>query len=205
MKIDFYIHTYNQDPTLIIGACKKHFPDFRIFLLADGDGQSYNHIPCFNFPDRLKPQPNGGAWLKRWYQTALDQKSDIIIKIDPDSKIHRPFQKPFPDAPLFGAVLKSPKIGHFIHGGSMCMRRSFLESALPLLDNDHYKSPCCTMRDKTASSDLITAHVAQSLKAPLEPWSEVTYFPLPWPNQRYAISHGRWHKEWHKERALNMT
>jgi hypothetical protein len=195
MNVDFYIHTYKQNPIPVINACKKYFPDFRIFLLVDGDGQSYDHVPCFNFPDHLKPQPNGGAWQKRWYQTALDQNSDIIIKVDPDSKVHRSFTKPFPDAPLFGAILDSPKIGRFIHGGSMCMRRSFIEQALPLLDNECYKLPCYTMRNKTASGDLITAHVAYNLQIPLESWSEVTYFPYPWPNQRYAISHGRWHKD----------
>lgn len=190
-----YIHTYRQDPALVLAACAKHLPGIQVFLMSDGDEVTYSHQPFIPFHQRLKPQPNGGAWVKRWFEVALRHGTDVAIKLDPDSKVHRPFRKPFPDAPLFGPLMDSVAIGRFIHGGAMCVRRSFMERALPLLDNPKYRGPAFTMKDGTASSDLIVADLAASLVVPLTPWEEVTYFPMPWEATRYAVSHGRWHKE----------
>jgi hypothetical protein len=192
---DIYIHTYRQDPSRVIAACQAHMPDMRVFLITDGDASSYAHQPRIHFHERLKPQPNGGAWVKRWFSVALEQGSDVAIKMDPDSKVHRPFKTPLPDAQVFGALMDSPAIGRFIHGGAMCLRRSFMERALLLLDDPKFKGPHFTMKDGTASSDRIVADLAETLGEPLTPWTEVTYFPMPWENTRYAVSHGRWHKE----------
>jgi hypothetical protein len=192
--MDFYIHTYRQDPTLVIGACKKHFHHARVFLLVDGDDHTYQHTPCVRFPERLKPLPNGGAWVKRWFTFAVAQGSDIAFKIDPDSKVHRPFHAPPPDADLFGSLLKI-KDRYLVHGGSMGLRRDFMIRAIPLLADERYKAREFSMCDGTSSSDKIITDLADRLNVPLTPWGEVTYFPFPWSGTRYAISHGRWHKD----------
>lgn len=193
--VDIYIHTYKDDPNPVLEACKRHLPGLRTFLLVDGDTKRHERVNTLHFTDRLKPQPNGGAWLSRWFRTALDQGSDVALKLDPDSKVHRPFNGPLPDAPLFGAVMDSPAIGRFIHGGSAGFSQDFMRRALPLLDDECYKEPRYTMANGLSSSDVIIACVAERLGVKLTPWADVTYFPHPWWSTRYAISHGRWHKE----------
>lgn len=187
----------------MIRACQRFLPDHPITLLVDGDGKKYDWPDTIYFPDRLKHQRHpgaegkhgGGAWLKRWFTFALESGCKKVLKVDPDSKIHRPFFSPPPDAELFGSILDSALIGRFLHGGSQGISASFMQKALPLLDDDQYLTRPFTMRNGTASSDKIIAHIAERLGVPLTPWKEVTYFPRPWNNARYAISHGRWHKE----------
>lgn len=202
MILDFYIHTYFQNPRPVIDACKKHFPDARIFLLVDGDDQPYDHRPCIRFPERLKPQRRhgadgthgGGSWLKRWFTFALAQNSDIAIKVDPDSKVHRPFRVPPPQADVFGCIMET-RPGRIVHGGSQGLSRDFMRRAIPLLSDERYLAPAFDMQDGTVSCDKVVADLAERLDVPLTPWGEVTYFPFPWSSTRYAISHGRWHKE----------
>ena len=194
MILDIHIHTHLQDPMPVIRACQRHLPDHQVTLLVDGDGRKYDWPNTIYFHDRLKPQPNGGAWLKRWFTFALDQGCEAVLKIDPDSKVHRPFQEPPPDADLFGCIMET-RPGRIVHGGSQGISRTFMRRALPLLDDERYRTKDFSMRDKTASCDKIVADLAHRLNVPLTPWGEVTYFPFPWSGTRYAISHGRWHKE----------
>lgn len=197
MACDIYMHVYRDDPLPVLLAAARHLPDMRRFVIGDG-GMVPGELPVtevFTFKNRLKTQPHGGAWVKRWFQLAVGMGSEVALKVDPDSKIHRPFNAPMPVADAFGARLDSRKFGSILHGGSLFVSRSFMVRALPLLDNPLYQTPAFTMANGTASSDKIIADIAKILDVPLTAWGEVTFFPRPWENMRYAISHGRWHKE----------
>lgn len=124
----------------------RMFPSAGVLCLTDG-----THNPEFAYlckieniryinGNRLHPQRYGGAWLKRFFYCFLSRSSaDFLIRLEPDSFVVRPFNKP-PNSDVAGNILVTPDGRRYIHGGCVLFRRSAVEKILnsSLLDNPEY-------------------------------------------------------------------
>lgn len=91
----------------LIKQIASHCPDDTIVLIPD-DG-------------RLK-LVQSGAWTQRYLKAGLESDCDVIIKLDPDTCIWKPFKTP--QADWFGTL---DIFGGFIRGGCLGMSRATAE------------------------------------------------------------------------------
>lgn len=107
-SLGFVVNVYNEGP-LQLGNClssiREFYPNNKILVISDGVDE-YNdvclkHNCRYIVGHRLKTVENGGAWIKRTLESFLDDPSDIMIKMDPDSQLFRKLRIP-EEADYFG-------------------------------------------------------------------------------------------------------
>jgi len=136
MTFGFIIVIYDE-PQKQIDACVRSvrnvYPDKQIILISDGGPDIIIPDGCrFIRGEHLKELRFGGAWVHRLCEVGLTLNTDKVIKIDPDTRVVRPFRE-MPDADYFGELMGNNKIGvNIIRGGckgysSRVLRQAFVE------------------------------------------------------------------------------
>lgn len=108
---------------------KALYPESPILSIADGVENSSYQTFCSDLKViyqqglRLKLMNKGGLWTERFLKLYLEQtNSDYLIKIDPDTGIHRSLRY-LPECDLFGSVINDQDRSH-IQGGAIGFSRS---------------------------------------------------------------------------------
>lgn len=194
---------------------RKHYSASRVILRSDGDPDSRFPILAkqynvdFRAESRLFGIENGGAVIERMFELFFETPTRYLLKIDPDTVIHRRFRYLPERDGLFG----TPQGGEehpSIQGGCMGITRAAAEQIMQsgMLRDDRLREPEKFISDSPyfvrmahranrcglASFDWMLPWIASELKIPIYPFDEVNSGwkqPPPNPNQRYAVSHPR--------------
>jgi hypothetical protein len=198
-----------------LGDLRKHFSASRVILRSDGDPDPRFAILAernkvdFRGEQRLFGIENGGAVIERMLVMFLEKPTRYLLKIDPDTVIHRRFQYLPVRNGLFGTPQGGPETPS-IQGGCMGFTREVAEQILQseMLRDCRLKEPDKFIDDSPyfvrmtrrvercglASFDWIIAWIAIELGIPMYPFDEVnsSWLQAPSnPDQRYAVSHPR--------------
>ncbi len=215
--LTFFALTYkNYDAAAeCLRDLRKHYPVSRVILRSDGDQDARlpilaeSHNADFRQEPRLFEIENGGAIVERMFELFFEKPTRYLLKIDPDTVIHRRFRYlPVRDG-LFGTLqgrLRHPSV----QGGCMGITRAAAEQILRsnMLRDYRLKEPAKFIDDSPyfvrmahranrcglASFDWIVPWVAHELGIPIFAFSEVNSgWKMAPPNQngRYAVSHPR--------------
>ena len=191
---DFYIHTYNNDPTNILAGIAKYHPAARAILISDGDGVDWNTPYFHKFDQKLSDRST--AYITRWWDLTRTYESDVIVRIDVDVRMHRPFTKQFPiGADFFGSIVRwrhfdeektsiHCKVGQFF-------TKNFVDTLYGQINDGDLLKREFMYRDSLISVDKILAHLAKINNVPLVEYSEVThalYTPVLGVIPKFAIS-----------------
>lgn len=137
----------------------------------------------FHAGENLLVEDRGLAWWKRIFSLSVDEVTDIVLKIDPDTLFHREFRF-VPLWDYFGCVKNLGLVTEHVQGGiqgfSMGMIRRVLGSGVlddPLYTDVYKFSPngvCAdTFRAKyQISTDHSIHHVMSRLGVPACHWDE---------------------------------
>lgn len=135
--------------------------------------------------ERLKIAHYGGAWILRMLLTFLSYShAGILIKIDPDVRIHRTFNT-CPQGDLIGNI-RPCRGGAYIQGGCFGITRGAASRIVDsfILDDLMYQSepfnylPSTaaygnSSKDRLIASDLIISHASQRLGMSWGEWGEI--------------------------------
>ena len=125
-ELTFYLPIYrNHD---LADAClsrlRTHFPCARVIIRSDGDhdtrypGLAARHRAEYRAETRLFPVENGGAAIARMLELFLERPSRLLLKIDPDTVVHRRFAYLPTQSGHFGTVMGTPG-NRAVQGGCM--------------------------------------------------------------------------------------
>jgi hypothetical protein len=195
---------------------RKHYPLSRVILRSDGDPDPRFPILAeqnkvdFRGESRLFPIENGGAVIERMLKLFLGKPTRYLLKIDPDTMIHRRFQYLPVRSGLFGTLQCVPETPS-IQGGCMGLTRDAAEQILQseMLRDSRLREPGKFINDSPyfvrmadrakrcglASFDWMVSWIAAELQIAIYPFDEVNsgwQQPPPNPNQSYAVSHPRY-------------
>ena len=215
--LTFFALTYKdyEATAKCLGDLRKHYPASRVVLRSDGDPDprflilSNNHNVDFRGELRLFGIENGGAVIERMLELFFEKPTRYLLKIDPDTVIHRRFRYLPVRNGLFGTLqteLETPSV----QGGCMGLTRDAAEQILQsgMLRDSRLREPAKFIGDSPyfvrmahranrcglASFDWMLPWIASELKIPIYPFDEVNsgwQQPPPNSNQRYAVSHPR--------------
>jgi hypothetical protein len=215
--LTFFALTYkNYDAAAeCLRDVRTHYSASRVVLRSDGDGDprlpvlAEHHNVEFRGESRLFGIENGGAVIERMLELFLEKPTRYLLKIDPDTVIHRRFRYlPVRDG-LFGTL--QGRLTHpSIQGGCMGLTHAAAEQILRsnMLRDSRLKEPARFVSDSPyfvrmadranrcglASFDWMVPWVAHELGIPIYAFDEVNSGwkqPPPNHNQRYAVSHPR--------------
>lgn len=203
IELTFAVPVYREPLGLIVAAVRsirRHYERARIVVVQDGDRREEliavsAEVSLWYFADgrRLKTPDLGGAWVTRMLRAAVLSDPDLIIKMDPDSFMHRPFRS-FPDAAYFGRLNPGPP--PYVHGGCKAISPVWAEKLLAsrALDSDLLRDRADLTYFKEGeallSEDRLLAALALESKAGLTDWSEVNTQPAPCDDRKFAVTHG---------------
>jgi hypothetical protein len=172
MKLTFIINT-NEEPTIdrCLNFIRASYPDDNIITIPD--------------IDFLKNIINGGAWTLRYLNAFMATDGDILIRMDPDSLMLRPFAF-IPETEYFGMMFAD----QYIHGGCKGYSRSYvqriIDSELLLLEKYKGNEYKCG-NTNLVSCDLVCMDIAITLNATISNWTEVSSMPY---CEHFAVTHG---------------
>lgn len=194
---------------------RKHYPSSRVILRSDGDLDprfpilAECHQADFRGEARLFGIENGGAVIERMLSLFFEAPTQYLLKIDPDTVIHRRFKYLPVRSGLFG-TLQTEQETPSIQGGCLGFTRDAAEQILKseLLRDSRLREPAKFINDSPyffrmahranrcglASFDWIVPWIASQLGIPMYRFDEVNSGwkqAPPNPNQRYAVSHPR--------------
>lgn len=215
--LTFFALTYKNSEAVAecLRDLREHYPVSRVILRSDGDQDprlpalAESHNIDFRKESRLFEIENGGAIVERMLELFFEKPTRYLLKIDPDTVIHRRFHYlPARDG-LFGTLqgrLKHPSV----QGGCMGLTRAAAEQILQsnMLRDSRLKEPARFIDDSPyfirmahranrcglASFDWIVPWVAHELGIPIYAFHEVNSGWKMAPtsqNGRYAVSHPR--------------
>lgn len=215
--LTFFALTYkNYEATAeCLEDLRKHYPASRVIIRSDGDPDprlpilARRHNVDFRGGLRLFGIENGGAVIERMLELFFEKPTPYLLKIDPDTVIHRRFRY----LPVRNGLFGTPQGGQehpSIQGGCMGITRDAAEQILrsKMLRDNRLREPAQFTSDSPyfvrmahranrcglASFDWTLPWIASELKIPIYPFDEVNsgwQQPPPNPNQRYAVSHPR--------------
>lgn len=206
----------NYDATTqCLADLRKHYPSSRMILRSDGDPDARlpilakRHRADLREESRLFEIENGGAVIERMLQLFFEKPTRYLLKIDPDTVIHRRFHYLPIRSGLFGTLQCVPETPS-VQGGCMGFTRDAAEQILQsnllrdnrlkeprkFIDDSRYFYRMADRADRTglASFDWIVPWVASELGIPIYSFEEVNsgwQQAPPNPNQLYAVSHPR--------------
>jgi len=215
--LTFFMLTYNNyDATAeCLKDLRKHYPASRVILRSDGDPDP--RLPMlaedseidFHNESRLFTIENGGAVIERMLSLFLEKPTRYLVKIDPDTVIHRRFCALPVRSGLFGTLQTVPETPA-IQGGCMGFTRDTAEQIFhsgKLRDmrltqpekfiNDSpyfFRMSDRANRCGLASFDWIVSWVCTELRIPMYEFDEVNSGwkqAPPNPDGRYAVTHPR--------------
>jgi hypothetical protein len=215
--LTFFALTYQDyDATAkCLRDLREHYPASRVILRSDGDADprlpllaSTNNVD-FHRETHLFGIENGGAVIERMLVLFLEKPTRYLLKIDPDTVIHRRFQYLPVRSGLFG-TLQTEEEAPSIQGGCMGFTRDTAEKILQsgMLRDSRLKEPGRFIGDSPyffrmahranrcglASFDWIVPWIASELGILMYEFDEINsgwQQAPPNPDQRYAVSHPR--------------
>jgi len=215
--LTFFALTYeNYEATAeCLMDLRKHYPSSRVILRSDGDTNPQLPILAeryrvdFRGEGRLFGIQNGGAIIERMLMLFCERPTSYLLKIDPDTVIHRRFKYLPVRNGLFG-TLQTEEESPSIQGGCMGFTREAVEQILQseMLRDSRLKEPHNFINDSPyffrmadranrcglASFDWIVPWIASALGIPMYAFDEVNsgwQMAPPNPDQRYAVTHPR--------------
>jgi hypothetical protein len=215
--LTFFALTYKDyDATVdCLKDLRKHYSASRVILRSDGDPDP--RLPLlarsnkveFHLESRLFGIENGGAIIERMLKLFLERPTRYLVKIDPDTVIHRRFKYLPVRNGVFG-TLQCEQETPSIQGGCMGFTRDAAEEILKSgrLRDSRLKEPAKFINDSPyffrmadranrcglASFDWIVPWIASELGMPIYAFDEVNSgwrMAPPNPDRRYAVSHPR--------------
>jgi hypothetical protein len=206
----------NYEATIqCLADLRKHYPSSRVILRSDGDPDARlpilakRHQADFRAESRLFEIENGGAVIERMLELFFEKPTQYLLKIDPDTVIHRRFKYLPIRTGLFGTLQCVPETPS-VQGGCMGLTRDTAEQILrsnllrdnrlrepgKFIDDSPYFFRMAHRAERTglASFDWIVPWVASELGLPIYSFAEVNsgwQQAPPNPNQLYAVSHPR--------------
>lgn len=111
---------------------RDHFPGSRVVVRSDGDPDPrYSVLNSryeldYRSEERLFPARHGAAAVQRMFEIYLEQPTDYLFKIDPDTEIHRRFRYLPAESSMFGTVQGAPDYLS-IQGGCLGFTRDAAE------------------------------------------------------------------------------
>jgi hypothetical protein len=215
--LTFFALTYKdyEATAECLGDLRKHYSASRVILRSDGDPDprfpilANHHNVDFRGELRLFGIENGGAVIERMLELFFEKPTRYLLKIDPDTVIHRRFRYLPVRNGLFG-TLQCGQDTPSIQGGCLGLTRDAAEQILQsgMLRDSRLREPAKFIGDSPyfvrmahranrcglASFDWMLPWIASELKIPIYPFDEVDsgWQQAP-PNsgQRYAVSHPR--------------
>jgi hypothetical protein len=213
----FLFHVYRDEllAERLMTQLRGIYPSADIICISDGRPVSGFFQICtqqrvtYLAGDRLKRMATGAAWVERMITAFLTRSNaETLIKLDPDSQMHRAF-KTIPAADWFGQINLKGFYRPRVRGGCMGFSRLLLEKILMsnLLVNPIYgKLPFGYQRygvfrkhgeaysdEWIASMDCILADICFRLGVEPVAWKEeiCIHFrePLPANLSPYAVTH----------------
>lgn len=198
--IGFVVNTFCDTESLCrcLSSVRDHYPDAPLTVIDDGGLDADLGLPVSVYKANLirggHMRPLTGAWIHRWLQAGLAMNTDVIVKLDPDSRVHRPFRH-IPVGPAFGYPLDC-WYGKYLHGGCKgytrgCAERLVLDLLVRRVDAQLDKATARKLRGQkhALSEDLVLSWVLTTEDIPQVPWGEVAPVPMS-PQRGYAVSHG---------------
>ncbi len=139
-SIIFIIMVADEGPDQLkwcLSHLRKAYPTAAVQVISDGVDLDYNPI-CraydanYQFGEFLKRMEAGGLWWHRLLALGLEANTDWIVKMDPDTCLHRPLQD-WPTEPgVYGTQLKGFGT-YFIQGGFQIIHREIAHQLLGLM------------------------------------------------------------------------
>lgn len=176
----------DECPVGLATDLRQYFPFVPKVCLVDGScGDGWAEV-CDRYSirlihgERLKPLENGAAWLKRWFNTALEHCEDgLILKIDSDCRIRRQPSQP-PDCDAAGH-LACHLLNHqlYLRGGAIVYQRSAIAAMVDsgILDRPHILNrnnfAYYNQGDLCHSEDQTIGLMFQLLKLQYGQWDDV--------------------------------
>ena len=210
--LTFFVHTYHDSEQLraMLRRLRNLYPRARVIVCSDGDPNpclesiAADANACFHRGDNLYALGNGGKVCQRLLSLFLEQPTDYLFKVDPDTGFHRRFAFLPAHCGMFGTLQSNPSLCS-IQGGCCGFTREAAERmfhsnafADPLLEDaprswaSHPALWQCMVKVGRVSSDWMLGYVATSLGIPQFGFSEVASNwkrPVANPNLRYAVTH----------------
>jgi hypothetical protein len=126
----FVMHVHNDDDQLVtsnVNRINSLYPESSMVLIYDGVPVR-GHVCVEIAGDRLKIAGKLGQWTERYLKTFLDTDKPYLIKIDPDTKVHRPIVN-LPD-PSVECIFCRMGVDRVPHGGALGFTRPMAERLL---------------------------------------------------------------------------
>lgn len=122
--LTFYMQVYREPDhgRTTVQEIREHFPGARVVVYCDG-GPDQGHrladlrVEYVRSPSRAFLQGGLAAHLMLGFY--LSRPSPHLIKVDPDTVVHRPFASPLPAGCVFGTVQFAEKPDASVQGGCM--------------------------------------------------------------------------------------
>lgn len=190
-----------------LGNLRRANPNAPVRVISDGvNDQGYDKV-CRRFRvdyvagRYLKRIECGGAWWVRVLEEGLKTGADWIVKIDPDTQIHRPFRTP-PTGDIAGTIDHKGTPDENVLGGCQAIRREAAEEILKsgilespeLTDHKTFNPDEPTRRHWRAraymGSDMSLAWVGRNLGLTNGEWGDVGIdWKGPAPQGDFAATH----------------
>ena len=203
--ITFMMHTY-KDAKLAdwsLGNLRKHFPESRVVLIADGDPDPLldtfveKYGVEFQRTDRLMLLENGVAYLINRMEQFLKKPTKYMMKIDTDTGFHRRF-KYVPNYEVFGSILYANDVGPYtIRGGFYGFSGDTVKE---IYESDIFSNPNLDIQEWSSrrqdgisllEEDVTMMEACYLLGLDMGPFPEVRITSLYLSNRklRYAVTH----------------
>lgn len=210
--LTFFVHAFHDSQRLAAMLCRLRilYPRSQVIVCSDGDPdpalQTIANVARarFHMGENLYALGNGGRVCQRMLGLFLEQPSDYLFKIDPDTGLHRRFSFLPNHFGIFG-TLQSNAMLCSIQGGCCGFTREAaakMHDSSAFLDKrleDGRQTWAChpalwqhMNRVGRVSSDWMLGYVATMMGIPQYGFSEVASnwkVPVPNASLKYAVTH----------------
>lgn len=186
----FALNVYNDQhlATRAVSQILQHCPASPIIIISDGiplQDDLKKHTLWFEHA-RVKSKGMGGLWTHRYLSLFLEHTSSShLLRIDPDTCVHRPFKLPEGDYDIFGTP--GANYSPYIRGGCIGFTRACAETLVksrrllaPIFAKhnyarySHYKWPHEEYSNEPlAFQDYIVADLVKEFGFKIKQWDEV--------------------------------
>jgi hypothetical protein len=211
---EIVVHNEVDELSACLVSLRTHHPAAPVLIISDGDDRGgYRRLArAYNARyvagESLKPS-RGADYCRRLFVEFLRCPTDYLLKVDPDTRFHRPFRF-FPNAHFFGTVLEAGTPLEHVQGGCQGFSKEVCVRAVesPLLTDPHFYDDPAAWCHHPFVLELVSAYQKAAgvqncdfliynlmnyhLDAPPASWSEALCL---WrevarnPHNHYAVTH----------------